>query len=176
MLSFLATKLKKKARKYPIRRDMYGKSARQCAFDYFDVGKKPAEVSSLVGISPRTARRYFADWKKLPKNLELRYHTAKTMLKSNNQFSDKVVQTIASSLGMSEEEAIMRLEKPWGLKQLLTGKWPNYRRERMQSRQEARLVAALKLVVLVEHSGLTPKEVEALFDKLINEVPRGKAG
>jgi hypothetical protein len=56
--------------RYSIKRDEYGRSARQRAFNAFDDGKWPAEVAKLVGISQRTARRYFADWKKIRQSLQ----------------------------------------------------------------------------------------------------------
>jgi len=122
MLNILPIKLKKKSRKYPIKRDEYGTSARQRAFDDFDRGKRPAEVALVEGISLRTACRYFADWKKMRPNMRLTYRLHKAVLKSNDEFSEQLIEAIAANLGMSREEVIMRLQKPWGLKQLLMGK------------------------------------------------------
>jgi len=175
MLNILPIKLKKKSRKYPIKRDEYGRSARQRAFDTFDLGKRPAEVSHLVGIGLRTVCRYFADWKKQPKDLELRYRIAKTAVKIDSEFSEQTIKVLATGLGMSEEEVVMRLQKPWGLKQLLMGKWPNYGRERVQSEQESRLCAALNLVNYIEFYGMPPKEIKKEIDKLIAEARKRKA-
>ena len=70
--------LLRKGRKYPIKRKgKYGlnfKSARQRCFLFFDRGMTPAEAAEMAGVSPRTARRYKADWEKLPHRLlQLRY-------------------------------------------------------------------------------------------------------
>lgn len=73
MFKIPVIELRRKGRKYPIKRDSYGRSARQRAFAAFENGKTPAEVAVMVPISVRTARRYFADWQKLPHNLELHY-------------------------------------------------------------------------------------------------------
>jgi len=162
-------RLIRKPRKYPIMRDEYGISARRQAFGAFDRGKRPGEVAQMAEISPRTAYRYFADWKKLPQNLELNYRIARTALKNHPEFSAKTIRAVASHLDISEAEVIERLEKPWGLKQLMMGKWPNYRTEKLKSDREARLEAALKLVVLVEQSGMTLEEATVAIDRLIEE-------
>ena len=128
----------------------------------------------MARISLKTACRYFADWKKQPKGLELRYHMAKTVVKINPEFSERTIKVLAASLGMSEEEVIMRLQKPWGLKQLLMGKWPNYGRERVQSEQESRLCAALNLINYIEFCGMPPKEIKKEIDKLIAEARKWK--
>ena len=175
MLNILPIKLKRKSRKYPIKRDEYGTSARQRAFEAFDHGKRPAEVAPMVEVSLRTACRYFADWKKQPNNLELRYRITKTAMKNVSGFSEQTIKILATGLSMSEEEVISRLQKPWGLKQLLMGKWPNYRRERVQSEQESRLRAALNLINYIESCGMPLKEIEKEIDKLIGEARKRKA-
>jgi len=157
-------KLRKRSRKYPIKRDEQGRSARQRAFEAFDYGKRPGEVVRIVGISPRTAYRYFADWKKLPQNLELCYRTMKTVRKNNWEFSKETVESLSAYLEMLEEEVKERLEKPWGLKQLLMGKWPNHRQERERSEAELRLRAALCVINLMESGGVPP---EKILDQLL---------
>ena len=169
MFNILAIKLKRKSRKYPIKKDEYGTSARHRAFDAFDSGQRPAEVSRQVGISVRTACRYYADWKKLPKNLEFRFNVVKKIIKDDPEFSRKTISMLSDCLGMSEEEVILRLQKPWGLKQLMKGDWPNYRRQKAQSQQEARLMAALDLVRFAEFCGMPPGDIRDVVKKLIDE-------
>lgn len=148
-----------KRRRYPIKRDEHGRSARQRAFEAFDHGKRPSEVARLVGVSPRTAYRYFADWKKLPKNLDLRYRMMKTIRKDSQEFSKETVESLSAYLEMSEEEVRERLEKPWGLKHLLMGKWVDLRQEREAGEAEARLQAALALINLIESAGVSPEQI-----------------
>lgn len=174
MLSALRIMLKWKSRKYPIKRDDYGKSARRRAFDAFDDGKRPAEVGLMVGISLRTACRYFADWKRQPKNLQIRYRIAKAVLKNDPEFPTEIVKSLATGLGMSEEEVIMRLQRPWGLKQLLVGNWPNYLREERRSQAESRLDAALNIVRFVEHYGMTAEKAKVEVCRLIEEALRAR--
>jgi len=159
MITTLFHKLRGKRRKHPIKRDETGKSARRRAFEAFDQGLRPARIAQLVPISPRTAYRYFADWKRLPKNLETRYRVAKAMLKNDTGFSQGVIAVLAEALGMSAEEVVERLQKPWGLKQLIMGRWPNRAKEMRQSEEEARLDAALTLIFFVEHSEMPPQEI-----------------
>ena len=157
-------KLRKRSRKYPIKRDEYGRSARQRAFQAFHDGKRPGEVARMVGVSPRTVYRYYADWKKLPQNIELHYRIIKTARKSNREFSKETIESLSACLEMSEEEVKERLERPWGLKQLLIGKWPNHRQEREQSEAELRLRAALRFIDFVQSGGVPP---EKILDQLL---------
>jgi hypothetical protein len=77
--------------RYPIKRDESGQSARRRAFDAFDEGLKPADVAPMVDISVRTAGRYFEGWKKLPQNFEMRYGLAKMALRTDADFSQKMI-------------------------------------------------------------------------------------
>jgi len=86
-----------------------------------------------------------------------------------------MIEIIASSLRMSEEEVGVRLQKPWGMKQLLMGKWPNYPDEEQQRKFEASLGAALRLVRFVENAGKEPEKVEQLISKVIDAVIRREA-
>ena len=148
-----------KRRKYPIIRDDRGRSARQRAFEAFKGGKKPVEVATMVPISVRTARRYYADWKKLPQNLEMRYRILKAAYRRTSEFSPETIEALSSHLGMTEGEVIERLERPWGLKQLLMGEWPDRRQERERTEAETRLRAALTLINLMESAGVAPEQI-----------------
>ena len=169
MLSIRFMKRGKKSRKYPLRIDEYGRSARQRAFLAFDRGLRPAQVAREVeDVKRRTIYRYFEHWKKLPPNLDRTYGIARTLLKSGSEFSEELIKLLAGGLGMSEEEVIERLEKPWGIKQSLMGRWPNRAKERRQSKQEERLKAALMLIAYVEKGLLSPHEVIAKLEELRN--------
>jgi len=125
MFSSSIRKLFKRGRKYPIKRDQFGRSGRRRAFDAFDKGLRPAKVAREKNIKPRTCFRYYQDWKKLPPNLERNYELAKAIRKSGGELHKDIINILADSLGISEEEVNSRLQKPWGLKRLLMGKWPN---------------------------------------------------
>lgn len=158
-MSVKLSSLFKKSRKYPIKRDEFGRSARQRAFDAFDDGKRPAEVVKLVDISLETACRYFADWKKIPKDYKIRYGLLKQAIKNGTEFSNKVVNEMSKYLGMSRNDVIEWLHKPWAIKQYLMGEWPNPAKEKRQSLQEQRLEAALGLIKLFEISEASPEQI-----------------
>lgn len=169
MPKFFPIKVKKSARRYPIRRDERGKSARQRAFDLFDVGFRPVQVArSVEDVKLRTIYRYFEDWKNLPRNFGIEYRAFKALVKQGVEFSEETIKLLSDGLGMSEEEVIERLQKPWGIKQLLMGQWPNYARERQQSEQEARLEAALMLVDFVVKGLISTEMVIARLEDLKN--------
>ncbi|MFC1963407.1 hypothetical protein ACFLVL_02160 [Chloroflexota bacterium] len=109
-------------RKYPIKRDEWGQSARQRAFQLFDNGKRPVKVALMVGISKKTAFCYFQQWKKLPPKLENRCMFLRMWLKENREGSESLLMDIARALKMPVGELKANLEKPWGIKRLLMGK------------------------------------------------------
>lgn len=163
-------RLRNKGRKYPIKRDQLGRSARCRAFQLFDKGMRPAEVAPRVGVSTKTACRYYQDWKKRTPRLELRYGAWRYMLKNHPDLSEHVIRTLVSELDMPLEEVMLRLERPWGLKQLLLGKWPDYTRERRLNSAESRLQAALLLVHLVEASRIPPEQLPDVVKAVIKGV------
>jgi len=147
----------RKGRKYPIKRDQFGESARRRAFALFEKGRRPAEVAPQVGISCKTACRYFQDWKKLPRNLEWKYSLARAMLKRKPEFSERIIKDIVDLLGLPLDEVKARLQQPWGTKRLLLGRWgskQNRQEEKQQSREWARLEAAIMLIHLYEVAGV----------------------
>jgi hypothetical protein len=167
MFGLSVSKLRKKPRKYPIQRDITGRSARRRAFDAFDKGQRPAQVAREEHIKSRTCSRYYQDWKKLPQNLEMDYKAFKTLKKRGIGFSEGTIELLTVGLGMSEEEVTERLQKPWGLKQLLRGEWPNYARTRCESEAESRLEAALWLVNYVERRVLSVDEAKVKIKKIM---------
>ena len=167
MIARFRPSLFKNRRKYPIKRDEFGKSARRRAFDAFDRGLRPAQVIREVDISLSTACRYFADWKKHHPKLEVRYDLLKTLRKMRGELSDETLNRIGEALGMNLEEVLQRLQRPWGLKQLLTGEWPNYVREARQSEAESRLLAALRIVRVIEFWGVTPERQREVVERVV---------
>ena len=149
----------KKSRDYPIQRDESGRSLRQRALAAFDEGKRPAEVSRLLNAKRNTIQRYFADWNKLPRYFNSHYKIQRTIIRNDTEFSDRFVKTLGDYLGMSREEVVSRLHKPWGVKRALLGKWPSFKRDKVQSQAEIRLQAALRLIYFSERAGMTPQEI-----------------
>jgi hypothetical protein len=54
----------------------------------------PSEVAQLVGIFPRTARRYYADWRKTPVKFSERYSLAKTQIRNGTEFSKGIIELL----------------------------------------------------------------------------------
>ena len=163
-LSVLIGKLWRKGRKYPIKRDEFGRTARRRAFELFDNGKRPAEVAYLVGIPKRTGFSYFQAWKKLPRNLESKYTVAKKLLNSSPGYREKVVKTICELLGLPEEEVRARFQEPWGLKRFMMDRWSIRTAETdttEQSKEWARFKEALDLIYLMEILKV-PIEIETI--------------
>lgn len=134
----------KKRRKYPIKRDERGKTARKRAFRLFDMGYRPTKVAPMVDVTLATSYTYFRDWKKLPKNMDLEYKMWTELFRTEKGYSPEAVSTLADVLGMSAEEVVERFQKPWGLSHLLLGRWPNPRLERTHNEQELRLTQPLR--------------------------------
>ena len=142
----------KKKRRYPLKLDKYGRSARSRAFKLFEKGMMPAQAANIVDISKRTARRYFADWKKMPENLDKRYKLAQLAIKEA-PFREEVISIVAKKLEISESKAEKRLQKPWGLKQFLSGKWFKDGESDAERRRRSFISAGLLLASQMEKSG-----------------------
>ena len=162
----------KKGRKYPIRRDETGRTARQRAFELFGLGYTIDKAAVEVGISRETARRYRYDWAKRGKGWETRYYAIKKLMKRNPEISERTVDRLAQALGMTKEEVIRKLQQPWGLKRALLGRWPNRYLEGVRRGVEARLSAALDMVALAQMGGTPAEELMSLLHDLVTDAKR----
>jgi len=138
-------------RDHPIKRDENGLSARQRAFNLFSEGYRPAKVCKMLPISLRTACRYFEDFKKLHHRVS--YSAIRKWMKEHPEFSEAVIDMLATSLEMPREEVIDRIQKPWGLLRAMKGEWPDYRLERQRTGLEERLLAALEVIQFADRFG-----------------------
>lgn len=157
-----------KRREYPIIRDESGRSARGQAFDLFTEDYRPSQISKegLVPLSMKTLLRYFEDWKK-QKHRTSR-SIIKNLMKKNPEFSNEFVKKLADYFGVSAEQIILRMQKPWGITGLSKGELPDNRLYRKQSEAEGRLEAALRLIYLGEqvfHNN--PEQVKQLIWDII---------
>ena len=165
MLKRTRTRLKKlvkgSGRKYPIRRDAQGRSARRRCFESFDRGMSPAEAALDVDVPKKTVLRYHAQWKKTPKGVELRYQTLTKVRRDDPEFSYVLKGVVAKELNMSMKQVSEYLSKPWGLHQLLWGRWPDHGDEAVDEGvrlgPEKRLKLALEMVVFCEDAGIDPE-------------------
>ena len=96
--------LRGKKRKYPIKKGKYGRSARRRAFQLFDFGRMPDQVYAELDISLRTARRYYADWKKLPGAYSAHYKLAKHLRKNRPDIHYDMVRQVADEFKIPADE------------------------------------------------------------------------
>jgi len=158
-------------RRHPIQRDVNGRSSRALSFALFQSGLRPAQACKVLPISMRTACRYYEDFKK--RHHKLSYSTIRKWMKDSPEFSDKVMALLATSLEMSPEEVVTRMQYSWGLLQAMKGEWPNYRLEKQRTEIEDRLLAALEIVNFADKVGHTdPQLVKKTLRQLM--VGRGE--
>ena len=153
-----------KRRDFPIKKDEYGRSLRKQAFEFFNEGYRPAQVfkQNLVAASMKTLLRYFEDWKEQKGRVS--YSMLKRYLQEGPEFSEKYVKILAKYFGVSEEEIILRMQKPWGIMELSKGELPDNRLYKIQSEIEGRLEAALRLIYLGEqYCQNSPEQIKQLI-------------
>jgi len=92
-------------------------------------------------------------------------------MKESPEFSDKVIALFATSLDMSPEEIVTRMQYSWGLLQAMKGEWPNYRLERQRTEIEDRLLAALEIVNFSDKVGHTDPQ---LVRKTLKQLMTGR--
>ena len=64
----LLRRVRKKGRRYPIKRDEWGESARTRCFEMFEDKVPLPEISRIVGVPLKTVYTYHSQWKKNPLN------------------------------------------------------------------------------------------------------------
>jgi len=165
MLDKLHVRRLRRGRKYPIKRDDEGRSARHRAFDLFDKGLMPAQVAAQVGISARTARRYRADWRKRPTDYRFQYILMKQFLRHAN-VRHLFATEIAKRLHLPVRFVMRRLSQPWAAKQILTGEWVKWGGEEREKRRWARLQAADMILDMCAEARVSPSQVIAMLRRL----------
>ena len=141
-------------RKYQIKRDGYGIPARKRCFRAFDDGKRPAEICDEIGISLKTACTYFYQWKNLPREFDSRYRDTRRYLEAFPHARDRIVGTIAVMTGESEKKVRAKLETPWGLHHLVSGKYRRLITEKEKERDRKCLLLAGKILKIHEEFGI----------------------
>jgi len=120
----------------------------------------------MIPVPIKTLFRYFEDWKK--EGYLISYSSMKKNMREHPAFTEKMIATLSKTLEMPVEEVVMRMQKPWGLMQLMKGEWPDYRLERIRSEIENRLEGALRLFLFLEEvSHKKPEKVKEIIQRLI---------
>ncbi len=111
----------KKRRRYPIKRDDYGKSARTRCFEMFEDGLPLPEIARRAGVSKPTVYTYHSQWKKHP-HMDVQLSYLNGLLRRENPERERTIELLARTLGISKEDLETALSKPYGLRSLLTWK------------------------------------------------------
>ena len=121
---------RKKGRKYPIKRDETGKSARQRCFKLFEEEAPLQLIAEGEDVPIKAVYKYHRQWLKDP---HITKHLAylKTMFPRENPNRDKSINQLALVLGIESEKAEALLASLYGLQRLLTFKavFPGHERE-----------------------------------------------
>jgi hypothetical protein len=113
---------RKRKRKYPLKLDEWGKSARQRCFEMFQDGRPAVEIAEKVGVPIGTVRKYHQQWKKNP-NLDQQQAYLKELIKDGAPDRDRNLELIAKTAGVKREEIEAILSQPHGLRRMMTGKF-----------------------------------------------------
>jgi transposase len=113
---------RKKRRKYPVKLDEKGKSARSRCFEMFIDNTPLSEIAKIVGVKIGTVRRYHQQWKKNP-NFERQHAFIKELLKKTAPDRERTIELFARAWGITKEQLEAILEQPHGLRRLMTGKF-----------------------------------------------------
>jgi hypothetical protein len=154
---------------------------RQRSFYWFDRGLSPAETATKAGISKKTSRKYYSQWKKLPRCLEERYRIVKKYLKLHPESSQPGLKHVADQLDIPLEELRERLEEPWGLKRLMMGRWLGKAAKgdtpaaADKYKQWNRLKTAIDIIYLCEVRGVPGERIVEELEKLNEQYHRPKA-
>ena len=89
-------------------------------------------------------------------------------MRENPQFTEKYVQMLADYFGVTPQDIILRIQKPWGIMRLTKGELPDNKLERSRSEVEDRLEGALRLIYLAENIYRnSPKHINRFFNEIL---------
>jgi hypothetical protein len=112
---------RKKRRKYPIKRDEKGRSARSRCFEMFADNIPFDEIARIVGVKVDTVRRYHQQWKNDPV-FEKRYIFIQSLFKKTAPDRESNLELFARVCGITKEQFEAILYQPHGLRRLMTNK------------------------------------------------------
>jgi hypothetical protein len=111
---------RKKRRKYPVKLDEKGRSARSRCFEMFRDNTPLSEIAKIVGVKIETVRRYHQQWKKNP-NFEGQHAYFKELLKRTAPHRERTIELCARACRITKEETETVLSQPHGLRRLMSG-------------------------------------------------------
>jgi hypothetical protein len=129
-----------------------------------------------------TAFRYFTSWKRVGPRFEKRYLFVRNALKNDSGLREDILKQISRNLEISRDEVLRRLQPPWGLRQLLTQRFPLFFSPEEESEGEYRLRLGLTFADLFkgrdEHYADFYADLEQFLRNRMSsaKAPEGKEG
>jgi hypothetical protein len=111
----------RKHRKYPVKRDERGRSARSRCFEMFADNVPLDQIARDVGIKPETVGRYRLQWRRDRVSIQ-GYAYARSLFARANPHRDGNLELFARAWGITKEQLEDTLSQPHGLRRLMTGK------------------------------------------------------
>jgi hypothetical protein len=112
---------RKSRRRYPVKRDEKGRSARSRCFEMFADDIPPPEIAMALGVKVDTVRRYRLQWQ-LDPDLEGRLKYGKSLFAQMNPHRDRNLELYATAWGITRDQLETILSQPHGWRRLVTGK------------------------------------------------------
>ncbi|MCK5643096.1 MAG: hypothetical protein KAJ19_19970 [Gammaproteobacteria bacterium] len=147
-------------------------TARWRCFQAFDNGLRPAEVAKGVGVSLKTACTYFYQWKRLPKHLGVNYGIMKRALAELPGLREDIIRILSKKLKVPKRKIKAQLASPWGIRQLVDGKWRALINLKEEEEKQLRLKAAARIIRLYEECGLSLVDIYSELYKLLQRTPK----
>jgi hypothetical protein len=144
----------------------YGRSARAWAFDFFDDGSRPVHVARTLDIDQATAFRYYQQWKKLPPFFKYKYKAARLWFRRlGYRNRKKISRVLARELGTSVKEVSFHMQKPWAVKQIVSGEWRKWPVNRTRGQRKHILNSMLGKAWQLAY----PREAKYILDLAMNQ-------
>ncbi|MGD0806748.1 MAG: hypothetical protein ABSA10_04670, partial [Anaerolineales bacterium] len=112
---------RKKRRKFPVKLDSGGRSARSWCFELFAEKAPNQEIAKIVDLPIDTVRRYHLQWNDDPK-FERKYIYAKSLFHKTNPDRKNNLEMFTSAWGYSKERLESILSQSHGLRRLMARK------------------------------------------------------
>lgn len=163
--------LKKKSRKYPLKYDEYGKSARQRCFEMFPQIIPLKEIAKETGVSVETVQRYHRQWKQNQK-FEGQLHFVKSLFDKKSPFRDENINIYSTAIGVTPEKFKEILSQPHGLKRLMQGKFFTPAKESVDHKKHIALAFSMLIADHITKNGGSFEDVYDSFNRWMPELAK----
>jgi hypothetical protein len=158
----------RKSRKYPVKRDEQGRSARSRCFKMFFDNVPLDDIVGMVDVTPDTVRRYYLQWRQEPVHRE-GYAYARHLFARANPHRDSNLEPFARAWGITKEQLEITLSQPHGLRRLVTGKIYAPAHQAADYRRHVALKVAVLIADHLTKKGGTFEDVCFSFQRWMEE-------